>query len=49
VNWEAQGRNLMDLPEVVLVSYVNDEGRFWPHQIKNEINLWPTRETRNTH
>jgi hypothetical protein len=49
VSQEEKGDNLPNLSKVSLSSYMNDEGRCWPHQINNETNLWPTRETNNTH
>jgi len=49
VSQEAKGGNLSDILGVSLASYVNDEGRCWLNQVKNKKNLWPTRETNNTH
>jgi len=46
VNLEAKGGNLLDLSGISLASYVNDKGRCWLNQIKNEKNLWPTRENK---
>jgi hypothetical protein len=46
VSWEEKVGNLLDLPGVALASYVNDEGRCWPNQVKNGKNIWPTRENK---